>query len=689
MDTLQLPDFTILTWVGFIIALCTIVGSCFFFFLYFRMRVKAQLADSDDVASLAARRTQLLADVEAVQQRLKENLRELTQTEGERLQQENMRQELDRLGEEIAQARQELQNKFDQADSAVQELDGIRRTAENTSQEIGRLDAKKEAMVKELEKLKIQIETLKQEEQRYQETVTPLRNELNTMQSTLADTTERYENLQEEVQKKEDARRRLDGLLYTLQEDLEKCRSEWAPLVENIKDLKSKYDQYKTEIASARDTLDGLRYEVQSLQVRKTLLEKELGSQSTAVKEDNDSRYNNLLVDQSDCLNPKQFPAPRSGDETNEYKVLQAFAGSLRDQGYVFSNRVIRAFHTALKCQDINPLTVLAGVSGTGKTLLPIRYAEFMGIHRLVMPVQPRWDSPQDLFGFYNYMEGQYKATELSRSLIRMDPYNYSKQPYSAEMRDHMLLVLLDEMNLARTEYYFSEFLSRLELRRTVENPNDQAARITAEIELDTGPGREKFRIWVPHNVLFVGTMNEDESTQSLSDKVLDRSNVIRFGKPDAKFESLSRSAQTRHENAWLPYQVWQSWQHKPNNNDVWQSAVTKWIIELNEALDTIGRPFGFRVHQAIETYVANYPDREEDSWKMAFADQVEQKILPKIRGVDMNDGEVLSTLDTISTIIKELGDSELDTAFNTSRSESANLGMFHWRGVSRSIRDN
>ena len=84
-----------------------------------------------------------------------------------------------------------------------------------------------------------------------------------------------------------------------------------------------------------------------------------------------------------------------------------------------------------------------------------------------------------------------------------------------------MLIVLLDEMNLARTEYYFSNFLSRLELRRIVTNENEKANRKNAEITIDDNFGN----LWVPNNVLFVGTMNEDESTQTLSDKVLDRAN--------------------------------------------------------------------------------------------------------------------------------------------------------------------
>src|SRR5262249_13581724 len=152
---------------------------------------------------------------------------------------------------------------------------------------------------------------------------------------------------------------------------------------------------------------------------------------------------------------------------------------------------VLHAFHTSLKTGDISPLTVLAGISGTGKSELPRHYADGMGLHFLLVAVQPRWDSPQDLFGFYNYLERRYKATELARALVQFELFNTAgwDLPEDAEIddrSDRMLLVLLDEMNLARTEYYFSEFLSKVETRRMVNELKDED-RARAEIELDMG----------------------------------------------------------------------------------------------------------------------------------------------------------------------------------------------------------
>jgi hypothetical protein len=395
--------------------------------------------------------------------------------------------------------------------------------------------------------------------------------------------------------------------------------------------------------------------------------------------------YADLLKREPICLKKEAFIGKR--EEHDESMLLQKVKKVLQQEGLIFHSRVIDAFHTSLKCHDINPITVLAGVSGTGKTLLPVRYAEIMGMHKLVMAVQPRWDSPQDMFGFYNYIDKKYKATELSRALVRMDPYNYPENEFpmlrSNWSRDRLLLVLLDEMNLARTEYYFSEFLSRLELRRTVRDPSK---RSEAEIELDTGPGK-RFRLWVEKNVFFVGTMNEDETTQTLSDKVLDRANILRFGKPDEKAKPSGNGNDHNAEPSerYLAFGQWRKWHREFNGNSAWHDQVSQWTVRLNAALNRVGRPFGFRVLHAIGHYVSNYPRVDEgDRYKLAFADQVEQKIIPKIRGIDLSTDNANECLSEVEAIIEELGDDDLSDAFASARMESKIVSMFQWRGVTR-----
>ncbi len=179
--------------------------------------------------------------------------------------------------------------------------------------------------------------------------------------------------------------------------------------------------------------------------------------------------------------------------------------------GLRFSQRLLLAFHTALKVTDASPLVVLAGISGTGKSELPRRYAEAVGMNFLPLAVQPRWDSPQDMFGFFNYLENRFRATELGRALVQMDQFSRESNrgwpsPIPDEYVDlsgQVLMVLLDEMNLARVEYYFSDFLSKLETRRGV-NMDDGEKRRKAEIAFEigrTGIGSPSMSVFVGLNV--------------------------------------------------------------------------------------------------------------------------------------------------------------------------------------------
>jgi len=116
---------------------------------------------------------------------------------------------------------------------------------------------------------------------------------------------------------------------------------------------------------------------------------------------------------------------PNSSEWKPPEKVfLDGFMKYLKNKGLAFPRRVVYAFHTSLKVQDISALVILAGISGTGKSELPQRYADFIGAQRLTLAVQPRWDSPQDLQGFYNYVEKKFKPTDLIRGI-----YQYNHDP--------------------------------------------------------------------------------------------------------------------------------------------------------------------------------------------------------------------------------------------------------------------
>ena len=353
---------------------------------------------------------------------------------------------------------------------------------------------------------------------------------------------------------------------------------------------------------------------------------------------------------------------------TGEQQFLQGFSDFLHSQGFSFPERVIRAFHTSLKVQDISALAILAGISGTGKSELPQRYADYIGAQMLTLAVQPRWDSPQDLQGFYNYIEKKYKPIDLMRGL-----YQYQNDP---QMRDRLVIVLLDEMNLARVEYYFSDFLSKLETRRSK----------STYLDLDVGslplPENQR-RLLIPHQFLFVGTMNEDETTQSLSDKVLDRANVLTFGKPQAlklRQEYRQNGTPLAAPCGYISYSQFKDWIRKPVPNSLVVEEVRRYLDNANQIMEKLGHPFAHRVYQAITAYVVNYPgvmEGEKEAFKAALADQFGQKLLPKLRGLMID--ECHEELEQFSGLIQEIADPSLEQAFE--QAKQGRYGQFQWRG--------
>jgi hypothetical protein len=309
-----------------------------------------------------------------------------------------------------------------------------------------------------------------------------------------------------------------------------------------------------------------------------------------------------------------------------------------------------------------------------------------MGIHMVSLAVQPRWDSPQDLFGFFNHLERRFKATDLARAMVQFELFNRKDwalpEDWNKGRENRMLLVLLDEMNLARVEYYFSEFLSRLETRRDVEE-SDPFDRARAEILLDMGSLRKDerpIRLYPGKNILFTGTMNEDESTQTLSDKVVDRACVLRFGRPK-QLERL-QSMRVREPRAeGLALKNWMQW-CKPSLSATEHKTLESWIQKLNEGMDLLGKPFAHRVHQAILGYAARYPRLNVDEpLRMAFADQIEQRILPKLRGVELDGNS--ESFAKLEKVIENTQDKALIRAFKDG--QDARTGTFLWRGLDRS----
>ncbi len=337
-----------------------------------------------------------------------------------------------------------------------------------------------------------------------------------------------------------------------------------------------------------------------------------------------------------------------------ELQWLSSISKSCTDYGLRFPRRILHAFHTALKTSEWSPMTVLAGVSGTGKSELPRLYSHFGGINFLSLSVQPNWDSQESMLGFFNSIDNKFDAQPVLR-LLAQSQKKVQAEDYPFGLEDVMSLILMDEMNLAHVELYFAEFLSKLEMRRGLKG-NEVPC-----LEVKLGAGIQQYDLPLGRNVLWAGTMNQDETTKSLSDKVLDRGIVINFPRPT----TLERRCQLKSLGEHAPLlsrKLWESWWCRESKFEDDQILPYKGFVEeMNKSLSNVGRALGHRVWQSIEYYMSNYPDvleaqRNNDdtklgkAMKIAFEDQLVQKVMPKLRGIETRGKSKSDCLDKIRT---------------------------------------
>ena len=152
-------------------------------------------------------------------------------------------------------------------------------------------------------------------------------------------------------------------------------------------------------------------------------------------------------------------------------------------------------------------IVILQGISGTGKTSLPYAFGKFVQKDTTVVSVQPSWRERTELYGYFNEFTKRYSETEFLRAIYEG---NYYRDPH---------LVILDEMNIARVEYYFAEMLSILEMPRQEEWKVDIVTAVW-----DNDPCLiQGGNVQITNNIWFIGTINNDDSTFAVADKVYDR----------------------------------------------------------------------------------------------------------------------------------------------------------------------
>ncbi len=314
-----------------------------------------------------------------------------------------------------------------------------------------------------------------------------------------------------------------------------------------------------------------------------------------------------------------------------EIKFLERVKALAADKKLYIEESDIYNFHA---CVKTNNITIVGGMSGTGKSQFVKLYGEALGLQPgkelLFIPVSPSYQEPEDILGYMHPTTGEYMESQTGLVSLVHEAEQHPEQLY---------MVVFDEMNLSQAEHWFSPFLSLLEMEE------DNRYLSLYKKKEQTGGSLYKEKIKIGRNIIFVGTVNFDETTRPLSDRLLDRINMITFQK------MTFRQAVTLYGNGTV------STPAKPSNITA-EEFYTKWVnrnvglevlteeeIELLDALHELlqsydpGKGISYRVALAMARFIENIPQSGEGipllSREEAFDLQLKQRVLTKLRGLE------------------------------------------------------
>lgn len=396
----------------------------------------------------------------------------------------------------------------------------------------------------------------------------------------------------------------------------------------------SQFDEYKSYIVRASESLvfveDALRNSIgisdeyvpllDEIDSNNKLSESKVDNEEPTEEVEEEYIEEDLVVDET---------------EAEFLKGLQMMTSEKKLQ-YRFDDIV--NFHTSVKT---NPLTILAGMSGTGKTQLAYNYAKMLNLSEdnntlLFMPISPSYTEPSDVLGYLNSMNNSYVPAEtgLVNFLV-----------HASQNKNQMHMVIFDEMNLSQVEYWFSPFVSILE-----KDVDDRYLKLYDENATCNNSKLYPSKIKIDENIIFVGTVNIDETTKDFSDRLLDRTFVIslRKGKFEDFYDSFSSSKNKKEEYTRYKCKdasIFMSWNMKNNKNylNAFDNHKNE-LLFLDEFDKLINKyiPNGgisYRVLRNIGNFILNVPRNQDGELVIErsniFDTIINQTVMQKIRGTE------------------------------------------------------
>ncbi|KAB2439971.1 AAA family ATPase [Bacillus luti] len=320
--------------------------------------------------------------------------------------------------------------------------------------------------------------------------------------------------------------------------------------------------------------------------------------------------------------------------DERELSFLQYVQSMVRNKGLYLDETDIYNFHISAKT---NMLTILGGIPGVGKSRFVQAYAEALGLQYgeelIWIPISPSYQEPHDLLG-YLHPNGTFieSETKLVRALMK-----------AKENQNQLYIIVFDEMNMSHIEHWFTPFLSVLQLEKKNRMLNLYVGAQEQENQIPS-------TIEIGENIIFVGTVNFDETTKELSDRLLDRTNLITLQKiPFCEMCIAQEKVVLQPPLKVTAGEFRINWIRNKAMIEVFSEEELELLDKLHVVLSShdASKGISFRCANAIATYLQNIPFQNDHSYMISreegFDLQIKQRVLTKLRGTEMTVGSLLS----------------------------------------------